>query len=81
MWMPSAETLKGIDNDPQLFDEKSYDPLHDPSEVAKQFSPDGLATAHCERIGEREAYLAHAQAVPMVEDGEPRIVNANAPRH
>ncbi|MCU0938811.1 MAG: hypothetical protein MUC86_06625 [Burkholderiaceae bacterium] len=79
MWVLDAKTLKVIANEPWLFDEKIFDPLSESIDVAKQLSPDELA-ARFESFAERAAGRALAQTVPMVEAGEPRIVDTPAPR-
>ena len=82
MWVLDAKTLKVLANEPWLFDEKIYDPLSDAIDVAKQLSPDQLA-ARFESFTERAAGRALAQTVPIVEAGEPRVVDmptGNTPR-
>jgi len=78
MWVLDAKTLGVIANESWLFDEKIYDPQSEALDVAKMLSPEQLAERF-ESFAERAAGRALAQTVPIVEPGEPRIVDRPVP--
>ena len=77
IWVLDAKSLKVIASEPWMFDEKIYDPLSDAIDVAKQLSPEKLAERF-ESFTERAAGRALAQTVPVIEVGEPRVVDTPA---